>query len=164
MGLAKSLKSPTELTSTFAGTPLVMAPELINGVRYTKKVDIWSLGTLLFQLLTGSHPFMGKDLKDLGNKVNKGSYKIPAGIKLSHDCINFLDDCLRFDEHKRIGFPEVLQHPFLKGQSTPMNQKESIYLNSKRKFIKHDPEPARAEPHTFGIQNKASYREMLPRR
>ena len=48
MGLAKSLKSPTEMTSTFAGTPLAMAPELINGVRYSKKVDIWSLGTLLF--------------------------------------------------------------------------------------------------------------------
>lgn len=48
MGLAKSLKSPTEMTSTFAGTPLAMAPELINGVKYTNKCDIWSLGTLLF--------------------------------------------------------------------------------------------------------------------
>lgn len=108
MGLAKSLKSPTELTSTFAGTPLAMAPELINGARYTKKVDIWSLGTLLFQLLTGSHPFMGRDLKDLRSKLQVGSYKIPAGLKLSQDCVQFLDDCLRFDEKKRIGFPEVL--------------------------------------------------------
>jgi len=48
MGLAKSMDSPNSMNDTFAGTPLAMAPELINGNQYSYKADVWSLGTLLF--------------------------------------------------------------------------------------------------------------------
>ena len=65
MGLAKSLKSKNQLVETFAGTPLAMAPEVINGSKYSYKADIWSLGTLLFIILTGEHPFNGRNMDDL---------------------------------------------------------------------------------------------------
>jgi serine/threonine protein kinase len=57
-----------------------MAPEVIHGRRYGFKADVWSLGTLLFQLLTGSHPFTGKNMKELEQNVKNGEYKIPRDI------------------------------------------------------------------------------------
>lgn len=50
---------------TYCGTPLYMAPEIINGNKYDMKVDVWALGALLFQLLTGSFPFFGRNMEDL---------------------------------------------------------------------------------------------------
>ena len=46
-----------------------MAPELINGNNYDYKVDVWSLGTILFELLTGSFPFYGKNMKELKSNI-----------------------------------------------------------------------------------------------
>jgi len=53
------------LAKTICGTPLNMAPEILNGKSYNYKVDIWSLGSTLFELLTGYTPFFGKDKLDL---------------------------------------------------------------------------------------------------
>lgn len=70
MGLATSLrKSRNAMADTFAGTPLAMAPELINGDKYSYKADVWSLGTLLFQMLTGEHPFNGRNMEELKLKL-----------------------------------------------------------------------------------------------
>jgi serine/threonine protein kinase len=101
MGLAKPLNSINELTETHAGTPLFMAPEIIQDKKYDYRVDIWSLGTLLFQILTGNSPFFSNNIKDLKSKINLGQYKIPSDIKLSYECIDFLDNCLRFDCNQR---------------------------------------------------------------
>ena len=43
---------------TYCGTPLNMAPEIMNGRPYTYKADIWSIGVLIFLLLTGGYPFI----------------------------------------------------------------------------------------------------------
>jgi len=45
------------------GTPLYMAPQLVEDIKYTYKADIWSLGVIFFELLTGSHPFNGRNLE-----------------------------------------------------------------------------------------------------
>ena len=47
------------IASTLTGTPITIAPEIINGQPYTNKVDIFSLGCLWFWLLTGKYPFLG---------------------------------------------------------------------------------------------------------
>ena len=54
-----------------------MAPEVINGYLYNHKADVWSLGTLLFQMLTGEYPFRGNDLNELKRNLKQGVYKIP---------------------------------------------------------------------------------------
>lgn len=60
-----------------------MAPEIMNGNLYNSKVDIWSLGTMIYELLVGFAPFTGCDPSDLADRVNKGDYGVPRNIKLS---------------------------------------------------------------------------------
>jgi serine/threonine-protein kinase ULK/ATG1 len=73
LGLAKAIvDGANELSSTVCGTPLCMAPEVIHGQRYGYKADVWSLGTLLFQMLTGQYPFGGKDLDELKSNLRRG--------------------------------------------------------------------------------------------
>lgn len=137
MGLAKQVESKTTMNSTFAGTPLAMAPELINGMQYSFKADVWSLGTLLFQMLTGSHPFTGRNMEELKSNIKKGAYKIPRDIELSHECVEFLDSCLRFDTIKRKDWLELRNHIFLSQQrlfretnrvSVELNARQSMNL------------------------------------
>ena len=71
-----------------------MAPEMLQGKCYSAKVDIWSLGTILYQMLVGKHPFNGRSLNHLRKNVESGEYSIPRDIKLSVDCIEFLNMCL----------------------------------------------------------------------
>lgn len=56
------------LAVTYCGTPLNMAPEMLNGRSYTYKADVWSLGTIIFELLIGQSPFNSahnkKELRD----------------------------------------------------------------------------------------------------
>lgn len=53
----------------FLGTPLYMAPELVNKLRYSEKVDVWSLGIITYQLLCGKTPFDGKNLKRIQTNI-----------------------------------------------------------------------------------------------
>ena len=122
LGLAKSraeLNGPAELCETMCGTPLNMAPEVMLGALYDDKADVWSLGTVLFQILTGDYPFLGRDFEDLKHNIKQGKYRIPKHISLSAACLDFLNSCLRYDADKRKGWDELLRHPFLLGIKVP---------------------------------------------
>lgn len=82
MGFAREL-SYEDLTQTICGTPLVMAPEVLNGKRYNHKADVWSLGIIFFEMITGFTPFTGRDKNDLKRNLEKGEYKLPKKLKLS---------------------------------------------------------------------------------
>ena len=60
-----------------------MAPEVLNGKRYNHKADVWSLGIVFFEMITGFTPFTGLNKTDLKNNLDKGNYGIPRSIKLS---------------------------------------------------------------------------------
>ena len=64
LGFARRLQD-SELAETNCGTPLLMAPEILNGNLYGHKADVWSLGCLLYEMLTGFPPFTGYDLGSL---------------------------------------------------------------------------------------------------
>ena len=57
LGFSKQLTNLEQEIITYCGTPLNMAPEIMNGRPYTYKADIWSIGVLIFLLLTGGYPF-----------------------------------------------------------------------------------------------------------
>ena len=57
LGFSKLLNEAHELSFTYCGTPINMAPEIINRSSYNYKADIWSLGTVLYELIVGESPF-----------------------------------------------------------------------------------------------------------
>jgi len=111
LGFAKSVQGG-EITTSYCGTPLNMAPEVMNGDQYTSQVDIWSLGTIIYELLVGFAPFIGEDARDLANRINKGDYGVPKNVKLSLNCIDLLSKCLQHQPERRISHDDVLDHPF----------------------------------------------------
>ncbi|KAL6727105.1 hypothetical protein Aduo_009011 [Ancylostoma duodenale] len=76
-GLAKVLKGKTY---TICGTPEFMAPELISRKGYGMDVDWWSLGVLLFELITGTTPFSGDTQEDTFEAIQKGDLQFPDGF------------------------------------------------------------------------------------
>lgn len=59
------------------GTPLYMAPELVRHQKYTEKVDVWSLGIITYQLLSGRTPFDGKNIKKINHNILYKEVKFP---------------------------------------------------------------------------------------
>ena len=111
LGFARSFKA-TDMIQSYCGTPLNMAPEIMQGKYYDTKVDIWSFGTMMYELLVGFTPFTGMDPHDLANNVDKGDYGIPKDVKLSLQCLDVLHKCLQFDQKKRISHEDLVNHPF----------------------------------------------------
>lgn len=78
----------------FYGTPLNMAPEVMHRKSYNYKADIWSIGVLLYTMLTGSFPFYANNPSDLLMKVETGIFRIKNDIKLTTICLDFINRCL----------------------------------------------------------------------
>jgi len=98
---------------SFVGTPLNMAPELFHKKPYSFKADIWSLGTILYELLIGQNCYTGMNKEDLLHNIDKGSYKIPKSIKLSTECLDFLNACLQLQPISRIKWKKLLTHDYI---------------------------------------------------
>jgi serine/threonine protein kinase len=117
-GFATILNSASPLAHTVLGTPTYMEPGLLNNMEtrtrnqgYDQKVDIWSLGTLCYEMLVGRNPFSGRSMQDLYNKVKIGTYPLPTS--LSREVVFFIEGMLQKDHNKRLSCKELLKHDFL---------------------------------------------------
>uniref|UniRef100_A0AAY5ESQ2 non-specific serine/threonine protein kinase n=1 Tax=Electrophorus electricus TaxID=8005 RepID=A0AAY5ESQ2_ELEEL len=120
---------------TFCGSPPYAAPELFQGKKYDgPEVDVWSLGVILYTLVSGSLPFDGQNLKELRERVLRGKYRIP--FYMSTDCENLLKRFLVLNPVKRgtleqsmkdrwinAGFEEEELRPFLEPELDISDQK-----------------------------------------
>ncbi|XP_033030799.1 serine/threonine-protein kinase MARK2 isoform X5 [Lacerta agilis] len=93
---------------TFCGSPPYAAPELFQGKKYDgPEVDVWSLGVILYTLVSGSLPFDGQNLKERRERVLRGKYRIP--FYMSTDCENLLKKFLILNPSKRGTLEQIMK-------------------------------------------------------
>lgn len=115
-GLACEL-SAESLRRTQSGTPLYMAPEMLEKKRYGEKVDLWAVGAILYEMVTGRKVYHGVNTpKELFAAVAKGNPKLvlPKSADLqSSQCKDLLSKLLVADPEKRISFDDFYAHAFV---------------------------------------------------
>ncbi|TYI54282.1 hypothetical protein E1A91_D11G063700v1 [Gossypium mustelinum] len=115
-GLSRSL-DPGNYAQTVCGSPLYMAPEVLQFQSYDEKVDMWSLGAILFELLNGHPPFHGRTSVQLLQNI-KSSTCLPFSKlilpRLHPDCVDMCSRLLSVNPVDRLSFQEFYQHRFLR--------------------------------------------------
>ena len=96
--------------TTVCGTPIYLAPEMINNTGHDEKVDIWCIGVLLFELITGQQPWKGSDVQTV--KYNISRLKINWPKQMDRNAADLISKILRYNPEERISLRNMLMHPF----------------------------------------------------
>ena len=109
------------LQFTALGSPINMDPIILKKLNasskkerqlgYNQKADIWSLGTICYEMLIGKSAFDADDMEDLVNKIENGSYNVPTN--LSHEVVSFLNGMLQYEGNNRLTADQLSRHAFL---------------------------------------------------
>ncbi|KAJ8271490.1 hypothetical protein COCON_G00103490 [Conger conger] len=122
------------------GTPIYMAPEVIDGHEYSQQCDVWSIGVIMYTLLGGEPPFLSKADDRLFDIIRKGelNFSSPVWDSISDGAKNVLRCLLKVDPAHRITASELLDNPWITGDTsttgTPINVLEMM------KQFRDDPE------------------------
>ncbi|CAM1504407.1 Fc.00g019980.m01.CDS01 [Cosmosporella sp. VM-42] len=114
-------------TMTPCGTVGYTAPEIVKDERYSKSVDMWALGCVLYTLLCGFPPFYDESIEVLTEKVAKGQYTFlsPWWDDISKSAQDLISHLLTVDPEKRYTIREFLAHPWIRGNGpTPREEKK----------------------------------------
>lgn len=105
-GFAKSFEK-SELITTFCGSPLYMAPEILKDRKYSSASDIWSLGVVLFELITKKHPYQCETKKELWDMAKKGNFTINFSCINNLSKRNLLKKLLICNYNERISWEDI---------------------------------------------------------
>ena len=113
-GLIAKMNKEKERKHTICGTPAYMAPEVIDNNKkgYSYEVDIWSIGVIMYNLLTGTLPFHDSDKIKLQEKILKGKFSFPNNIEISNIAKDLIKQILVIEPRKRPGLNQILYHDF----------------------------------------------------
>uniref|UniRef100_A0A8D0BHH6 protein kinase C n=1 Tax=Salvator merianae TaxID=96440 RepID=A0A8D0BHH6_SALMN len=116
-GLCKEGMGYADRTSTFCGTPEFLAPEVLTDTSYTRAVDWWGLGVLVYEMLVGESPFPGDDEEEVFDSIVNDEVRYPRF--LSSEAIGIMRRLLRRNPERRLGSSErdaedVKKQPFFR--------------------------------------------------
>ena len=122
-GFARAMSSNTMVLTSIKGTPLYMAPELVQEQPYNHTVDLWSLGVILYELFVGQPPFYTNSIYSLIQKIVRDQIKWPENISPAFK--SFLKGLLNKKPAERLTWPALLDHPFVREDPPPTTQVEN---------------------------------------
>ena len=141
-GFAAHVDKKQDLHKSVLGSPLYMDPKLlkkytrtsnIDITGYDESIDIWSLGNIFYEMLTGKLAFATNDIKILEQKIDTGFYSLPTTSY--KEVVGFLIGMFQYDSEKRLTAEELSKHDFL---SKNIRHFVRIDINSVKNYIKND--------------------------
>ena len=145
-GFVKHLENQ-DMSSTLCGSPLYMAPEILKRQKYSSKIDLWSMGVILYEMITNTLPFMASNPFELLNVIETTKFEMPENI--SDSCKHLLTSLMTVDVKSRLSYELYFKHEFFdnfdfkyvnedhkKTENTELQEKyiktyiKSIYYNS----------------------------------
>ena len=141
-GFAAHVDKKQDLHKSVLGSPLYMDPKLlkkytrtsnIDITGYDESIDIWSLGNIFYEMLTGKLAFDTNDIKILEQKIDTGFYSLPTTSY--KEVVGFLIGMFQYDSEKRLTAEELSKHDFL---SKNIRHFVRIDINTVKNYIKND--------------------------
>ncbi|XP_055545558.1 testis-specific serine/threonine-protein kinase 6-like [Wyeomyia smithii] len=103
-----------QLSATYCGSVAYAAPEVLKGIHYDpKRYDMWSLGCVLFIMVTGTMPFDERNIQETIDRQERKCYFYPTGIKPNLTVMELIDRLIEPDVEARATVEEIAQHPWL---------------------------------------------------
>ena len=124
LGVAKELNTTVAetLKHTVVGTPYYLSPELCEGKAYNYKTDVWSLGCVLYEMLTKKHPFEANNPAGLVLKIVGGKFS-PVPVDYSKEIAEIVTKCLNKDQKKRPSFGDIFKLEAVRTKARALNIK-----------------------------------------
>ena len=133
-GLSK-LESKNRFKS-LVGSPVYMAPEILKG-KYSKKCDIWSLGVLMYRMISGWLPYNGDSMEEIQNKKlnSKPNFTRNCWEQISPEWINFIQKCFEVDTKKRCSAQKLLKDEWFNDLNNKINESVSTVIETSRSAV-----------------------------
>lgn len=141
-GMARFM-DPNDLSQTLCGTPLYMAPEILKKQPYKDNVDLWSIGVIMWEMVTGYVPYKSANFIELVYKLDNETLTFPENILVSDNCKDLLFNLLKVDPLSRINFYDFYNHNFFQQDDT---SNIYSYNQNKNSF-------SSTASHSFGVNN-----------
>jgi len=124
-----------ENMTTIVGTPYYLAPEVIQGL-YSKECDVWSLGVVMFFLLSGEQPFVSENLSDLYFRISNARFEFTGEVwsGISGQAKDLVSLMLVPEPGRRIRLAVALKHPWFSDQLLPRKEVSEDVLRSLRRY------------------------------
>ncbi|EAS04482.1 kinase domain protein (macronuclear) [Tetrahymena thermophila SB210] len=125
-GLSRQFNSNDKKHMSVVGTPLYVAPEIIGEKNYEKECDNWSLGVIMYILLSGREPFYAKSLKEVYDKIRNQRYDFNDSCweNITKQAKDLISKLLTVDPKKRFTCEQALKHQWFSQFSENKDQKE----------------------------------------
>ena len=125
------------MVETLCGSPLYMSPEIIKYKKYSNKADLWSIGIIFYEILTGKPPYKARTHYELAKKIENNPIFLPKLIPLSSNCSNLLYKLLQKEADNRISWDDFFNHNWIvdNNNKTPVITNNLIKSNSSNELI-----------------------------
>ena len=163
-GFARVLPS-TSLADTLCGSPLYMAPEILRYERYDAKADLWSVGTVLYEMVTGRPPFRARNHVELLRKIEAAEdvIKFPREVVITSEMKALVRSLLKRSPVERLSFENFFVHPVVTADipglvedDLPKPPKQEL-----RPIPQGEPLPSSPRIHTLRLASQDSVREQI---